>query len=445
MWELFYFTRHMAANQLLDHLLSSTGASIDSRTIQPGQLFFSLPGSRTDGSQFAGAALDAGALLAIVPRDSGLGEEDHRYWVVDDVLTTMQVLARDYRRHLQIPVLAITGSNGKTTNKNLLAAAISCRYRVHYTAGNFNNHIGLPLTILNAPADTEFLLLEMGTNHFGEIRDLCAIAEPNYGSILNVGKSHLEFLQSVEGVLRAKSELADFLAARDGLLFVNREEESLQPLLDHPVEKVLFDRHHIPNGDFEVEIRQTVPGIVLDIRSRAGSETYTLVSPLWGSHNVRNLVHTLGVASWFSVEMADMIPVLAAYSPLNNRSQIITWKGHQVYLDAYNANPTSMSHAIRGFHAANSGQGILVLGDMGELGEVAAQEHRAILQLVDRLKFEHVYLVGEEFEKVGRKRFPRFQYVDDVLDLNVADWSGDEPILIKGSRYMALERLVNEG
>lgn len=427
---------------LLDLLLSSTGVAIDSRTILPGQIFFALPGSRTDGNLFASLALEAGALLTVIDRESIWPTDDDRFWPVDDVLTVLQDLARDYRRHLDVPVMAITGSNGKTTSKNLLAAVLESKFRLHCTAGNFNNHIGLPLSILNAPSDTEFLLLEMGTNHFGEIRELCRIAEPDFGSILNVGKSHLEFLQSVQGVLQAKTELADFLFTHDGHLFVNLEEPSLQPLLDHPVDKITFEREQLPGAEYVIEVRHSVPDILLQARSISGEEQFNIHSSLWGDHNVQNLIHTLCIGSYFGLEMNEMASAISYYTPSNNRSQILSWKGHRVYLDAYNANPTSMAHAIRGFRSSHPDEGILILGEMGELGEFATQEHALILQLVTELGFDEVYLVGDQFNRIGKKKYPQFNYVSEVLELADNDWRGEEPILIKGSRFLALEKLI---
>lgn len=434
----------MDTQPLFKLLLRSTGASIDSRTIRPGQLFFGLSGSQTDGSRFAGQALDTGAMAVVLRGEPPADPQDERYYYVDDVLETMQTLARDYRRYLNCEVMAITGSNGKTTNKNLLHMVLSTRLRVHSTAGNFNNHIGLPLTILNAPQDTQFLLLEMGTNHFGEIRDLCRIAEPDYGSILNVGKSHLEFLLSVEGVLRAKSELADALYGRDGWLFLNEEEPSLSPLQKHPVKKISFDRNALPGNDFKVTVRKSTPSIELEITSATASESYLVHSALWGDHNVLNLIHAIAVGSYFQASMDQMVEALTGYTPVNNRSQIINWRGHQVYLDAYNANPTSMAHAIRSFRAGHPDTGVLILGEMGELGAVAAEEHLSILELLTELGFDDVYLVGDEFQRAGEGRFPGFRYVTDVVELKNEVWPEGIPMLIKGSRFMALERLVEE-
>ena len=433
----------MSENLLLDILLESAGAGIDSRTIKPDQIFFALPGNRTDGSRFAIEALEKGACLAVVPSGSIDGDRD-RVWSVRDVLETMQELATAYRRHLDVPVMAITGSNGKTTNKNLLAAVLGTRYKVHSTAGNFNNHIGLPLTILNAPPETEFLLLEMGTNHFGEINALCWIAEPDFGSILNIGKTHLEFLHSVDGVLKAKSELADYLADRSGKLFLNREESSIKPLVKHPVEIISFDRNDLPKTDYSVSVNRATPDIILELHSGSGPDRLKVESRLWGDHNVRNLIHAIGVGSYFEIDMESVASALSGYVSRNNRSQIVKWKGFKVYLDAYNANPTSMRYGIRAFRRAHPSSGILVLGEMGELGAGALNEHRAVLELISELEYKDVYLVGEMFNQAGSVDYPQFHYLSDIDELSTQNWPDKSPVFIKGSRSVALERLLDE-
>ncbi len=273
---------------------------------------------------------------------------------------------------------------------------------------------------------------------------MCRIGEPDYGSIINVGKSHLEFLLSVEGVLRAKSELADFLKTQGGQLFVNIGESSLRPLMDHPVRKIILDRNRLPGSEYKVEVVQSVPDIVLRLISASKEQEFLLRSSLWGEHNVQNLIHALGVGAYFGIEMGSMVDALSGYIPSDNRSQIIEWRGHRVYLDAYNANPTSMAHAIRGFRSVNPGKGILILGEMGELGEAAVGEHQSILKLVTELGFEEVYLVGEQFRRSGEKDFPHFHYVTSVKDLLDREWPGDDVMLIKGSRFLALEGLVKE-
>lgn len=438
----FFILALMKPTSLLELLLSSDGVSIDSRTIRPGQLFFGLSGTQADGSQYAKNALDAGARAVVVQGGIQTIGEDDRFWYVDDVLLTMQTLAREYRQFLKCTVLAITGSNGKTTNKNLLYKVLSQRFRAHSTTGNFNNHIGLPLTILNAPTDTQFLLLEMGTNHFGEIQELCSIAQPDFGSIINIGKSHLEFLHSIEGVLKAKAELADALLERNGKLFLNEEEESLVPLSGHPVEKIPFDMNQLPGGG-RLHILQSAPDIKLEIKDAQGESTF-IHSVLWGHHNVLNLLHAIAIGLYFGVDVKNLGQALSEYVPGNNRSQIIIWKGHKVYLDAYNANPTSMESAIRGFRSVYPDQGILVLGDMGELGDVATREHQAILALVEELDFNQVYLIGEEFRRSRMDRYPGFIFLNDVSELSGVSFAVGEPILIKGSRFMALERLLED-
>lgn len=429
--------------ELMARLLDGSGVSFDTRTILPGNVFFALQGEHADGNKYASEALEKGASVAVV---SACPEEDSRegYLQVDDVLESMHILARDYRRYLGIPVLAITGSNGKTTNKNLLTTALSQRYKVHSTVGNYNNHIGLPVTILNTPLDAEFLILEMGTNHFGEIRTLCSIAEPDFGSILNVGKTHLEFLESVEGVMKAKAELADYLLDHNGRMFLNREEKSLDPLHDHPVDKVVFDRNSLPDTEYVVEVDCIVPHVVLRLRSEKEGRSLTLKSSLWGDHNVQNLIHAIAVSSYFGIKAEDTVKALSNYVPQNNRSQIVSWKGHKVYLDAYNANPTSMVRALRSFRMAHPTEGALILGQMGELGATAEDEHKTILKLIEEMGFQQVWLIGELFKEAGGDRYPQFNFRPEVSLVKEAMIKDGEPILIKGSRSMALERLVSK-
>lgn len=422
---------------------NGAGADIDTRTLMPGNIFFALQGTQTDGHQFVEKAFEKGAAAAVVSRPEFL--LDDRCFLAEDVLKMLQDLASWYRDYLDPVVMAVTGSNGKTTNKNLLNAVLQKRYKIHSTAGNFNNHIGVPLTILNAPAGTEFLLIEMGTNHFGEIAELCRIAKPDYGSILNIGKSHLEFLGSEEGVLKAKSELADFLVRQGGILFFNEEEKSLQPLKDHTVGKVVFDRGHLPGEEeVKIEVVREVPFVQLNIFSR-GIREQSLSSVLWGGHNLRNLIHAIGIGLYFKVPASEIVSALQEYTPKDNRSQIIEKEGFQIFLDAYNANPTSMRLAVEGF-ASVFPEGAVVLGDMGELGESSAGEHRSILALIGSYPFKRKILVGPLFREAGR-RLEDFEFYDDVHVLKqvfdqIQKDSEIPAVLIKGSRSMELERLL---
>lgn len=421
------------------------GACIDTRVLQKGNVFFALPGEKTDGHRFVNQALEKGA-GAVVISDPEFKLND-RCFVTEDVLGLMQETAREYRKEIGPVVLAITGSNGKTTNKNLLHLVLKRKYRVFSTQGNFNNHIGVPLTLFNTPADTEILVLEMGTNHFGEIRALCEIGLPDYGSILNIGKSHLEFLGSEAGVLKAKAELADFLEQHGGRLFLNREEKSLKPLLQHPVEKIIFDRHDMPGEPvMKMKIERTVPHIAAIIVAE-GKTADHLHSELWGEHNARNLIHAAAVGLYFEVSPTDIAEALSEYRPENNRSQIIEYRGVQIYMDAYNANPTSMRLAITAFSEIYPSGGALVLGDMGELGETELAEHRAILFEVASHNFEKVFLVGSLFARAGKEKFRQFEYFRNAEELQkefaaLLDGKTCPAVLIKGSRSMTLEKLL---
>jgi len=432
--------------EILEKLFSivqqGAGASIDTRTLQAGNVFFALPGNRVDGHQFVEQALKKGAGAAVVSRSEFV--LDDRCFQVDDVLTAMQDLARHYRQTLNPAVIAITGSNGKTTNKNLLKAVFQKKYKTHATSGNYNNHIGVPLTILNAGTDTEFLIVEMGTNHFGEIDHLCQIAEPRFGSILNIGKSHLEFLGSEKGVRKAKAEMADYLSLNDGVLFINKEEQSIHSLEEHTVRQFVFDRNHLPgNVDRKVKVEKETPFIQLKIIEKKNE--WRVKSSLWGEHNVRNLIHAIGIGLYFDVPIEDVVAALEDFSPEDNRSQILDVDGFQIYLDAYNANPTSMHAAILAFSKIHP-EGAVVLGDMGELGEGELEEHEDIIETILSSPFRKRILIGSLFTragmgKAGLKCFPDTRSAQKEFDALRTDPSV-RAVLIKGSRSMRLEQLL---
>lgn len=430
------------SEKLLSLVQQGVGASIDTRTLQEGNIFFALPGNYVDGHRFVEHALNKGASAVVVSkRGSVLNEQ---CYLVDDVLDAMQHLARYYRHFLDPVVMAVTGSNGKTTNKNLLKAIFQKKYKTHATSGNYNNEIGVPLTILNAGVSTEFLIVEMGTNHFGEIDQLCRIAEPGWGSIVNIGKSHLEFLGSEEGVLKAKAELADYLSLHDGVLFVNKEEKSIDPFMEHKVRKIVFDRNHLPGTvERKIRVEKETPFIQLEIME--GEKLWKVHSPLWGAHNVKNLIHAIGVGLYFDVPVEEIVMALESFSPEDNRSQILEEDGFQIYLDAYNANPTSMYAAIKAFSEIHP-EGAVVLGDMGELGECALEEHKNIVEKILSMSFRKRLLVGSLFTRAAEGKPGLTCFSDTESAQKVFDALRSDPsisaVLIKGSRSMGLEQLV---
>jgi len=407
---------------------SYTKYVIDSRKVSQGSVFFALKGDKSDGNTFATSALEAGADYVVV--DNKEIVKDERYILVDDVLTCMQELAKIKRLDLYNTVIGLTGSNGKTTTKELCRDVLAKKFKVHATQGNYNNHIGLPLTILQAPLDAEILLLEMGANHQGEINDLCQIGSPNYGLITNIGKAHLEGFGGIEGVKKGKSEMYRFLNQSGGSIFINTDDDVLVSLL--PEESHLI-RYSVNKDLHKIESN---PVLSLEYKS------HTIQTNLYGEYNISNIGCALAIGQYFGVELSDCIKAIEEYLPENNRSQLITKGSTTIVLDAYNANPSSMSVAISNF-SKSGGKKIIVLGDMLELGETTDFEHEAIINWVIKHSIEKAYFVGPIFFKLkNRFNFNFYLRIEDLMpifkDLDIKDTT----ILLKGSRGMAVERLL---
>ncbi len=415
--------------------------SIDSRRIVGGELFFAIKGDRFDGNAYAAAALESGAAYAVVDDESVV--QDERYILVDDALTALQDLGRHHRRQFDIPVVGITGSNGKTTTKELVAEVLRRKYRLHFTQGNFNNHIGVPLTLLAMPEDTEIAVIEMGANHQGEIDMLSRIAEPTHGLITNIGKAHLEGFGGIEGVKKGKSELYRFLAETDGLVFINRDEPFLEDLAAPCRRRRFYYQTKQVEGPFEVKLLQDQP--TLAVQFADADATATANTQLVGLYNLGNIMTAVALGHYFEVPGHDIKAALESYVPENMRTQIMRRGTNLFLLDAYNANPTSMQGAIRAFRKMEAQRRILILGDMLELGEDAGYEHRAVLDLAAELGFDEVILVGSLFEPLaaayGHRHFP-----DSAALRTWFDGAGYEQshFLVKGSRSIRLERLLKE-
>lgn len=415
-----------------------SGVSTDSRQIKTGDLFFALRGKNFDGNRFASAALDAGASGVVVNAPSVV--RDKRYVEVEDVLLALQELAAFHRQQMRIPVLGITGSNGKTTTKELLHHVLSSRYRVHSTRGNMNNHIGVPLTLLEMDPETGIAVIEMGANHKGEIERLCEIARPDYGLITNVGKAHLEGFGSFDGVKSAKGELYAYLAKVGGLAFCNCEDEELNSMLSGFSGAIQC--YGTPGSLCQGRVVRSDPYLVLSLNI-PGEAVMDIETVLAGSYNLQNIIAAAAVGHHFGITAAEIKQAIEAYRPQNNRSQRIETACNVLVLDAYNANPSSMHNALDSFSAINHNARVLILGEMLELGDASLEEHQA---LVDRLKrdlYQEVYLVGSVFKKL---RTPgHFTVFPDTGEL--AAWLKDHPlenrlILLKGSRAVGLEQLV---
>lgn len=400
-------------------------------------MFFALKGGNFNGNEFAVKALSLGCAFVVVDEDV---KEDSKVIRVKDVLETLQELANYHRSQLSCPVLALTGSNGKTTTKELIAAVLSERFKVHATAGNFNNHIGVPLTILSAPLNTEVLVVEMGANHQKEIAKLCEIAAPDYGLISNIGLAHLEGFGGVEGVKKGKTELYDYLLKNKGVILFNNDEKSIQEF------KGRLKNH--------VEYGTGTKVIVTDTTSRRGLLSVTLSidgvqhelsTQLFGAYNVNNILTAAAIGSYFKVDQKSIVKALSSYAPANSRSEVKqTEKGNYIVLDAYNANPTSMQHAVKEFGELADENAVFILGDMLELGEESEKEHLFLLDVLRSYKGEK-YLVGSRFFKY-QDRFT-FYFDKDVSSLKIRLKKNnykDKKILIKGSRGIALEGVLED-
>lgn len=430
----------------LHQLFHSAGkVSTDSRKIEPGCLFFALRGDNFNGNQYALAALEKGASFAIVD-DPELQTND-KCIVVNDVLQTLQDLARYHRRQLHIPIIAITGSNGKTTTKELIAAVLSSQYPMHYTQGNLNNHIGVPLTLLELDPRIEVAVIEMGANHQGEIDQLCRIAEPTHGLITNIGKAHLEGFGGIEGVKKGKSELYRYLAETSGLAFVNNDEAFLLEL-SAPVKKRIFyelSENPAPNHKpYEVKLLQLQPFIRVAFLDEK-EQLIEAGSKLMGVHNFQNIKTAVTLGKYFKVPGAKIKAAIENYNPNMNRSQWVPWESNSILLDAYNANPSSMEVTLRSFAENGSGNKVVILGDMFELGDDAPIEHERIAQLASSLGFEQVVLVGKHFATAAQQLgCIHFDNVEELKGWFTSQSWENKTILIKGSRGMALERVLGE-
>ncbi len=407
--------------------------STDTRDIAEGAIFFALKGDRFNGNLFAKQALEKGASYAVI--DESLYEDHPKIIVVEDVLATLQQLANFHRKALGIPIIALTGSNGKTTTKELISSVLSQKYRTVATHGNLNNHIGVPLTLLTMDKDTEIGVVEMGANHLKEIEALCNIAEPDFGVITNFGKAHLEGFGSVEGVIRGKSELYTYLKANQKLIFVNLDDLiQMKQLGEYPK---FYGFGKSKKTDCPVLFTSAAPEVVIEVANTS------INSNLIGSYNYTNIAIAIAIGSYFKVSLKSIKRGIETYVPANNRSQILYSNGHKIILDAYNANPSSMEAAIHNLSALDDANKLAILGDMFELGSEAEIEHQRIADLLEASGDIEGILVGENFSRV-KSDLIRFKTFEDLEKAFLkTPLSGNRTILIKGSRGMKLERMLS--
>jgi UDP-N-acetylmuramoyl-tripeptide--D-alanyl-D-alanine ligase len=417
----------------------STGVSTDSRTIKKDQIFFALWGQNFNGNKYANEALDKGASYAVI--DDPVYETEKTI-LVDDCLIELMALAGHHRKMIKAPVLAITGTNGKTTTKELIAAIMAKKFKVHYTRGNLNNEIGLSLTILSAPESTEMMILEMGANHLGEIRTLCNVARPDYGIITNVGTAHLEGFGSFDGILKAKTELYEHLRKVNGIAIYNDKN----PLLTEKIYK-LVNRgvpYSNPTGvDLVIEALPSEMNLVVRVKYK--HKTFDIQTGLFGSYNLENIKAATATCLFLGVEMDDIAEAIAKYQPGNNRSQIKTTpQNNTLVCDSYNANPTSMLLALKSFSELKATKKVIILGDMLELGDRSEEEHLKLLKELQSVIPEKVLLVGNTFQNISAGTgFKSFQDVGDLRQYLKAEPIKGSFILIKGSRGMTLEKVYD--
>jgi UDP-N-acetylmuramoyl-tripeptide--D-alanyl-D-alanine ligase len=424
----------MSLDKLYQTYLRHPLVQTDTRKLQAGEIFIALKGPNFNGNLFARMALDKGAVLAVVDEDPGF--EDERLLRVEDGLTTLQELARHHRQQFRIPFLAITGSNGKTTTKELIHAVLSRKFCTYTTQGNFNNHIGIPLTLLQIRADAEIAVVEMGANHQKEIEGYCKVALPTHGVITNCGKAHLEGFGGVEGVRKGKGELYDYLRANDGTAFVMWDYDYLRTMSEGIPHRVLYGTS---NETYAGQVLESEPFLIVSMSN--GIEPVHIRTQLVGDYNLPNVLVAVAVGKHFGVEEKDIRAAIETYAPSNSRSQMVRKGSNEIILDAYNANPNSMRAAIENLARQSHPRKIVMIGGMMELGEESLQEHQEIIDLLKKSTWASVVLVGGDFARVSHPYlfFPNSSEAMAWLRAHPAEHA---MILVKGSRSMQMERIM---
>jgi len=421
----------MELEELHKIFLEHPNACTDTRKIEKDCIYFALKGPNFNGNKFAKDALNKEAAFAIIDE-----EQFHikgKTILVANVLKTLQNLAAYHRSQNKAKIISLTGSNGKTTSKELIYSVLSKKYKTIATEGNLNNHIGVPLTLLTIKEDTEIAIVEMGANHQKEIEFLSSIAQPDFGYITNFGKAHLEGFGGVKGVIKGKSELYEYLLNNKKHVFLNADDDIQVKKLSHYIKKYGFSESN--KQYYAIKFLDANPLVSLEF------ENIIVRTQLIGSYNFTNCAIAILIGKYFNVSKTDIQAAIEGYQPKNNRSQLIKKNEHRIILDAYNANPTSMKVALESFSKLDSENKILFLGDMFELGKTASEEHQAIASLALKMGFENTFLIGENFFKVTTsfQKFKSFENLKDHLKMIILKPSS---ILIKGSRGMALERII---
>ncbi|KAA5828081.1 UDP-N-acetylmuramoyl-tripeptide--D-alanyl-D-alanine ligase [Algibacter amylolyticus] len=413
--------------------LECNAVCTDTRKIKSNDLFFALKGDNYNGNSYADAAIKSGAKFAVI--DEEQYNTSSKTILVEDVLKTLQELAAFHRNYLKTPIVALTGSNGKTTTKELINAVLSKKYNTTATIGNLNNHIGVPLTLLSMTKDTQIGIVEMGANHLKEIEFLCGIAHPDYGYITNFGKAHLEGFGGIQGVIEGKSEMYNYLTTNKKTIFVNLSD-AIQKKKTKNTNRYTFG-NKTENTDVSISFIEAQPFV------KSLYNTLEIKSQLIGDYNFNNIAAAITIGHFFKVKDLDLKDAIENYIPSNNRSQIINQDSNKIILDAYNANPTSMQAALLNFEKQD-GKKIAILGDMFELGNSAIEEHQTIANLAQSLDIDQIIFIGENFNLAETNttkaiQFESFNTFTEGFNIKSIE---DSTILIKGSRGMALERTL---
>ena len=441
----------MEMKELYELFLQHPTITTDSRDVPEGSMFFALKGDTFDGNAYAISTLEKGAAYAVIDEKEYAKESNDRLILVEDVLTTLQQLAKYHRVHLGTPIIGITGTNGKTTTKELISAVLKKKYNVLYTQGNFNNHIGVPKTLLQLTKEHDIAVIEMGANHPGEIKTLVEIVLPDFGIITNVGKAHLLGFGSFEGVIRTKGELYDFLRVLQGTVFINNDNPHLLGISDG-LKLVKYGQKDAKDLLVKGELVECNPFLKFEWQtsstltpqlSTVNCQLSTVQTRLIGSYNLDNALAAACIGTFFNVPATDISAALEEYTPSNNRSQLTITQDNKLVVDAYNANPTSMRAALDNFRLIKAEHKMCILGQMGELGDVSEEEHQKVIDLLGDCGFEKVWLVGENFAKTAHPAHYRlFANVEEVKAAIATEKPQGYLILIKGSNSNKLVQTV---
>ena len=427
----------MKIERLYQIFLRSKKVTTDSRNVENDALFFALKGENFDGNAYAKNALDNGCSFAIIDNPDYV--QGDNYILVDDVLETLQLLGNYHRKQLNIPIIAITGTNGKTTTKELAASVLCKKFSISYTIGNLNNHIGVPLTLLSMNENTQIGIVEMGANHINEIKNLCEIAEPDFGLITNIGKAHLEGFGSFENIIKTKKELYDYLKLKDGKVFYNSNNSLLKKII------VELNLNAIAFGSLNNKVygESITSGQFLSVNIKMGNFQALIETQLTGNYNLENVLAAASIGSYNGINPELIVSASEDYVPKNNRSQFLKTEKNNLFLDAYNANPTSVEASVKDFVLLKIGNKCVILGDMLELGNESKSEHEKIIRLLQDYSFDKIILVGNIYNSLKvPDKFLQFKDVNELGNWLENSNIAHSNVLIKGSRGIQLEKIV---